>query len=359
MLKELIFFLLLAGTVSAQELNRVTVESLQPDGKITKSGLGFFYDSRTLVCSYSEVKNAAKIRVRAGDSIAFSNRVLGLNEDMDVAVLQISEEWPSEYKIGNSNLLAIGDAISFSIESKGQWTSVAGKVQSITDTGKGFNLIFIQSASSANRSVPLYNTQNQVVGWLQGGRAVPLEMIAQLAEKSGENVTYLQANTGGAQWKFKKPPAAAGAEVPQVGDMITFYGPTAFPFRIDLPQTWRSRAYKPSPGFLLRTDDPQTGVCAELRAMHASNSDILEGIDRTETTAFPGLSRSELIPFSTNHFTGFRAQYEDSDSRNPFRMDVFYTAFSGNFYVVSVSYPQTYEDKISVLVDQIFSSFRQ
>jgi hypothetical protein len=278
---------------------------------------------------------------------------------MDLAVLHVADELPSESQLGNSNTLAIGDPVSFWIEAKGDWTLSSGKVRNISDTGKGYNLITIDSASPANRSVPLYNARMQIVGWLHGKSALPLDMISQLAEKQNENITILEAKASQTGWKFQKPHGAAVYSFPEIEEMMTLHGPAAYPFRVDLPQAWNARVSQPMHRFVLRSEDQKSGICAELRVMHSGDADILGGIDRIETIAFAGLLRSELIPYSTSHFTGFRAQYEDADFSDPYGVDVFYTSFSGNLYALSVSFPQNYQDQISTLVEQIFSSFRQ
>jgi hypothetical protein len=350
--------ILTAEVVDVSQANRVTVVSISPDGKISHSGLGFLFNSRTLICSYSDVKGESQIRVDFNETKAYTNRLIAWNEGMDLAVLHIAEELPAEMSLGNSNTLAIGDPVSFWLEAKRDWVLSSGTVRTISDTGKGYNLISVDTASPANHSVPLYNSRMQIVGWLRGKNAVPLEMIAQLAEKQNENVTILEARSSQTGWKFQKPGSSGALTFPEVAEMITLHGPASYPFRIDLPQAWKARAYEPLHRFLLHSEDSKSGICAELRVMH-SGRDLLGGIDQIETIVFAGLLRSELIPYSTNHFTGFRAQYEDTDSSNAYGLDVFYTSFSGNLYILSVSYPQSYQDQIGALNEQIFSSFRK
>jgi len=361
MFKGIAFCLLLATTAAAQDVtgaDRVNVVSLLEDGKIDRTGPGFLYDEHTLVCSYSDVKGALQLRIESQGASAFTNSLIVFNESMDVAVLRINEDVLSATPLGNLNSLAIGDPVTFWAEQNGEWRIAEGTVREITDTGKGYDLISVDSAVFSPHGSPLYNTKKQVVGWIQGQSAVPLGRIAQLAERKSESLTIRQYKGSSTVWKFQKPAIPLNNTTPDVREMITLRGPSAYPFRIDLPHAWKTRAYKPSSNFLLRTEDPQSGICAELRATRLGDRDLLTGIDKTEPLVFTNLLRSQMVPYSTTHFTGFRAQYEDSDSVRLYAVDVFYTAFSGNLYILSVAYPQNVQSDITELIEQIFSSLR-
>jgi len=361
MLKGLALCLLIATVAAAQDTTateRVNVVSQLADGKILHKGVGFLFDDHTLVCSYADVKDAFRIRIEWEDASAFTSRLIAFNESIDVALFQIGAGGPLPALLGSSKMLAKGDPVTFWVEQNGDWDQATGTVSEISDMGKGYDRITVASATLPSHSSPLYNSKQQIVGWINGKSATPLERIAQLAEKQNQTITPRRSKGSTAVWKFQKPPVPTNSDSPDMGDMIALQGPTSFPFRIDVPHAWKTSAYKPSTNFLLRIEDSHSGICAELRVTRLPDGDLLTGIDRTEALVFGNLLRSEMDPYSTDHFTGFRAAYEDSDAGNSYGVDVFYTAFSGNLYILSVAYPQNIQSEVAPLIEQIFSSLR-
>ena len=363
--KSLLFFLcglcVLCGELDAQdteilETNRITITSLKSSGEPLKTGFGFLYDETTIVCSYADVKGAAKVQVQWDGSSAYTNQLLSFNESMDIAILAAEEEIPAVTPIISSNMLAIGDKVSYWTQKNGRWELTPAAVHEILDTGKGYDLILIESSTYSARSTPLYHSSGKVVGWVQGKRAIPMETIAALAEKQNESIPIMELNRIDPQWKFEKPASSNAAGHFKFSEMKTVSGPKAFSFKLELPEYWASKVSERSGRFHLLSGE--SGVMVEVRVLSIGDDDVLAAIEKSETMIFGDLLRSELIPYSVDYLTGFRASYEDSDPLNPYAMQVFYTASAKNFYILSVSYPKRIEEKIRSFVDQIFSSFR-
>jgi hypothetical protein len=361
-LKRFLIFLLcvLCGDANAQdtdilEINRITIISLNSSGEVLKTGFGFLYDETTIVCSYSDVKGAAKVQVQWDGTSAYTNRLLSFNESMDIAILDADEIGAMTPIIG-SNTLAIGDKVSYWTEKNGRWELIPAAVHEILDTGKGYDLILIESSTYSSRSTPLYHSSGKIVGWVQGKRAIPMETIASFAEKRNGSIPITDINRIDPQWKFEKPASSNAAAHFKFSEMKTVSGPKAFSFSLELPEQWVSKVSERHGTFHFRTRE--SGVMVEVRAMSIGNDDVLPAIEKSETMIFSGLIRSELIPYSVDYLTGFRAYYEDSDPLNPYAMQAFYTASAQNFYILSVSYPKKVEEKMRSFVDQIFSSFR-
>ncbi|MCI0413835.1 S1C family serine protease [bacterium] len=363
--KNLVVFLcvlcVLCGELNAQETeiletNKITITSLLPSGAVLKTGFGFLYDENTIVCSYSDVKGASKVQVQWDGTSTYTNRLLSFNESMDIAVLAAEEEIPVITPIISSNTLAIGDKVSYWTEKNGRWELTQAAVHEILDTGKGYDLILIESSLYSSRSTPLYDSAGKIIGWVQGKRAIPMETIASFAEKRNESVTMADVNRIEPQWKFEKPASPGPARFLKLLEMKMVSGPSAFPFKLDLPKHWVSKIYERSNKFHLRS--AESGIVIEIRSTSSWSDDVIEAIEKSETMIFADFLRSELIPYSVDYLTGFRAYYEDSDPLNPYAMHAFYTSSGRNFYILSVSYPKGMEEEIRPFVDQVFSSFR-
>jgi hypothetical protein len=362
-LKNFLIFLLciLCAEINAQDTdilltNKITITSLNPSGEVLKTGFGFLYDETTIVCGYSDVKGAAKVQVQWNGTSAYTNRLLSFNESMDLAVLAAEEEIPVITPIIGSNTLAIGDKVSYWTQKNGHWQMTPAAVHEILDTGKGYDLILIESSTYSSRSTPLYHSSGKIVGWVQGKRAIPMETIASFVEKRNESILITDLNQIDPRWKFEKPASKNRAGLLKFSEMKTVSGPKAFSFKLELPKDWVSKVSDRSGRFHFQSGE--SGVMIEVRAMPIGDENVLGAIEKSETMIFADLLRSELTPYSVDYLTGFRAYYEDSDPLNPYAMQAFYTASAQTFYILSVSYPKKIEEKIRAFIDQIFSSFR-
>jgi hypothetical protein len=321
-----------------------------------KTGFGFLYDENRIVCSYSDVKGAAKVQIQWDGSKGNAKSLLTFSESMDLAVLVADEEIPAITPIMSSKTLAIGDKVSYWSEKDGGWQMTSAAVHEILDTGKGYDLILIESSTYSSRSTPLYHSTGKIVGWVQGKRAIPMEAIATLAEKDTKSIPMSEVNRIDPQWKFEKPGLSNAGGHFKFPDLKMLSGSKAFPFKLELPEHWVTKIDDRFGKLHLRSS--KSIVVIELRAMVMGSEDILAAVEHSETIIFPGFLRSELFPFSVDYVTGFRANYEDSDPINPYALQVFYTGSAQNFYILSVAYPRRIEEEIRSFVDQIFSSFR-
>ena len=337
------------------QTNKVMVVSYQSAGKVSKTGLGFLYDPNTVVCSYSDVKGASQIQIQWEGSGAVIKRLIAFHESMDLAVLGTDEELPVLTPLSVSSTLAAGDRVSYWIEREG-WQLVHGDVHEIMDTGKGYDLILIESRNYSSRSTPLYNSEGLIVGWLQGKRAIPMQTIATFAENKSSEMQITEVSSMDASWNFVKPSGKAGGSLSFSSEMKTVAGPAEFPFELELPGDLEGRVLNSSGKFHARYD--RAPISVEIRAVPMGDQDIFAAMEHAESLVFADFLRSDMIPYSADYLTGFRASYEDNDAVNPYFLQVFFSSSSGKLYVVSVCYPKKLEEQMESLVEQIFSSFR-
>ncbi len=363
MFKATITVLLMAGSAFALdaglwEKNKVTVSSHLPDGQILRKGMGFLFDETTVVCSYTDVKGAAQLRVQWDGHERTTNRVISYSEEMDLIVIGTEEELPLAITLGSSSMLAIGDPVLFWQTKDGAVELLETTVEDVIDTGKGYDVLRIQIDPEPRSPSPLYNSSGKVVGWLQGKRAIPIETIAMMLQNKEIPVLISDLNNAEGSWKLKKLRGESQETSFRVSELQTLRGSSIFPFRIDLPEHWKHQQYKFSGRLLLRSEGRLSGILVEVRAEDPVSDDLIAAIERTETLIFTDLARSEMIPYSADHLTGFRARYEDSDPEQPHSLVAFYTMSAGKFYVVSVWFPASLADQARALIDQILSSFR-
>ena len=363
MFSRILLFLLIPFLLAAQDdeiihADKVAIAALDQAGRTIHRGTGFLYNETRVICSYADVHAASAIRVEWPGGSSETNRIVSYSESMDLVVLAAPQEIPVETPIGMSTTLALGDKVSYWIQQDDRWELARGAVHQILDTGKGYDLILIESASYTTRATPLYNSDKKIVGWLQGKRAIPMETIAEYAEKKPGELTINELNRSALRWKFSKPVSAADGpgEEFSVSALKTVSGPSSYSFHMNLPEDWKAIVSDHGGKFLVRYE--HAGICVEVRAMPLGNEDLLSSLEEIENTVFADFRRSELIPYSAEYLTGFRASYEDSDAMNPYSLQAFYTSSSQNLYLLSISYPEKKEEDMKPLVEQIFSSFR-
>lgn len=361
-LRRILYCFLIPLSLAAQEeetvyTNRVTISAIDQRGKTIRSGIGFLYDENTVVGSYSDVKGSAGVRVEWDGVSVAANRMIAFSESMDLAVLAADEEIPVVTPIGSSTTLALGDKISYWIEREGKPELTRGAVHQIMDTGKGYDLILVESANYASRSTPMYNTDGKIVGWLQGKRAIPMETIAGFAERETSGIAIPEINQAQPPWKFSKPAGVPEATELSFSEMKSVTGPAAFPFQLDLPGDWEVKVLSASGKFHVRYE--RSGVCVEVRAIAlGEHQDVYNALSEIENVVFTDFLRADLIPYSAEYLTGFRASYEDNDAMNPYSLQVFFTSSAQKLYLLSVCYPRKIEEELKPFVEQIFASFR-
>ena len=328
---------------------------LRGDDREIRTGLAFPYDETTVVCSYSDIKGAARIRIRGIDATIETSDLLAFSETMDLAILSVPEELPIASNIVSSSTLNLQDRVSYWIDQSGRWMRVSGTIHQMADTGKRNNVILIDSASQSNGSSPLYDLKGRVVGWIRGKRAIPMDTIASLVEKQTGKIKMSEINSLSAGWKFTKPeriqsPLRLSAAFIQVS------GPASFPFRMDLPEGLTPTVSVSGSKFHVRYE--HSGVCVEVRATPLQENDVIRALTREENLIFTDFLRAELVPYSVEYLTGFKASYEDTDPLDPYALEVFYTVSSNHLYLVSIGYPRHRQEEVSDLIEKIFASFR-
>ena len=339
----------------AAEMHRLQVSAVNSSGVVLRKGLGFLYDEKTIVCSYTDIQGAARIEVDSGEGSTFTSDLLAFQEAMDLAILSAPEELPGVAHLVSSSTVGIGDSVSYWTERNASWEKASGKVYQILDTGKGYSLILIESSNYSSRSTPLFDSDGRTVGWLQGKRAIPMETIAKFAERQASRIPVSEMNKLTNGWKFQKP-ATSVIRSPAQSQMVQVSGPGSHPFRLNLPSNWTPKVLTSRGRFHVRYE--HSGVCIEVRATPLQEDNILAALEREENLVFTDFSRAEMTPYSADYLTGFRASYEDNDPLKPYSLDVFYTSSANQLYLVSIAYPKSEQQNMADLVDQIFASFR-
>jgi hypothetical protein len=339
------------------EKNKVVVEAFDEKGQFLRSGLGFVWDEATIVCSYRNVQGASLIKVLLNGLKSYTNRLISFNDLFDLAVLKAEEEMPEASPLGSSDMVASGDTIYFLVREKTKWQVREAMVEGWTDTGKGYEMIRLQTTPASEPS-PLYNSSGKIVGWFPtGSLGIPLEAIGSFVSKKTSTVSLAEVKDPSRIWALKlipeHPEAAAKWESPE---MKSVSGNVQFPFQVDVPKHWQQQRVALSDKFLLRVFEENFGFCVELRILPPRSDDLPSAIERAETLLFSNLGRSNLVPFSARHLTGFRAAYEAMDPEAKYSLGVFYTMSRKYLYVLSLIYPPKYQEEAEILFDQIVSS---
>ena len=355
----LCLFILFSGVLFADEAPRVLVSAMGKDGTLLRRGLGFFFDESTVVCAYSNVKDAYSIQVQLDGSKAYTNRVLSYSDLLDLAVLKAEEEMAEAVTPLTFVAPAIGETVNFFVKEGEKWGVKSTSISDFTDTGKGHDTIELRDVKlSGFMASPLLNSDQKVVGWLNTATsAIPIGTIARFVGKNS-SVSLSEIDVMKKFWPFRKMEVKAAAGVqPQLSEMKRIHLTTPFSFQVDFPKNWKYQNVSFPGRYLLRAADEEFGMSAELRIMPAQSDDLMTGLERIDTLIFSGMWRSDLIPFSVDHFTGLKATYEDLDPDVPYLLAAFLSMSKGNFYILSLSYPPQFAEQAESLMDQIVCSF--
>jgi hypothetical protein len=334
----------------------VTVTGVGSGGNDLRTGLGFLYDETTLVCSFSDVKGATRVRIAIGDVTSYSTRVQAFSEAMDLAVLSLPQEMAITSPIVSSGTVPVNNAVWYLVDRGTGWERAKGTVHQILDTGKGHHLILIESGTYSRRSSPLYDSDGRIIGWLQGKRAIAMETIAAFAEKSSAGMEITEIHSNQNPWKFVKPATSERKDQLIFSSLRGVSGPAAFPFRLQLPDGSPPVISIKQSQFHARYE--YGPITVEVRAAPLNDANIIAAIAREENLGFTDFLRVEMTPFSADYVTGFLAFYEDTDPFRPYKLQVFYTSFRDSLYFVSVAYPEEGQHGAGDFARQVFASFR-
>lgn len=357
----------LALREQAVEKNRVAVLSLDEREKILRSGIGFLLDESTLICGYTTVRGASSIKLEDAGLHSYSTRLITFNEFYNFAVLKAEEEDLEASSLAGSDTLAVGDRVYFFQREKGKWQFNEALVKGWIDSGKGYEMIRLQSLSenvTGQASVPyepspLYNESAKVIGWLyRDSIALPLKAMAGFFETPGATIPLSDVRGSSDVWAAREIEGESPEGPFECCAMKLVEGTRQFPFRIQFPDQWSYQSYPQASRFLLRAEDSEFGILLELRVMSQDTDDLSMAVERAETLIFSGMSRSELVPFSTDHLTGFKAVYEDLGGEKGHSRTIFYTMSKKLFYALSLTYPQKHSEELAPAIEMIFASFQ-
>jgi Trypsin-like peptidase domain len=351
------------------EKNRINVLSFDEHGMLLRSGTGFLWDGSTLVCGYSTVKGASSIKIEEDGLHSYSTRLISFNDFYDFAILKAEEEDMEASTLAGSDTLAVGDRVYFFQRDKGKWQLSEAMVKGWIDSGKGYEMIRLQTfpqktSGQKDRSTtyepsPLFNESAKVIGWIyRESIALPLKAMAGYLEARNSTIPLSQVHGTSDVWAPQKVEENAPPGPFECCNMILVEGTKQFPFQVQFPEQWAYQIYPQASRFLLRAKHPQFGISLELRAMPQETDDLSFAVERAETLIFSAMSRSELIPFSTSRLSGFKATYEDLAGENGYSRIIFYTMAKGHFYALSITYPQKHAEELVPVVDMIFASFK-
>jgi len=164
-------------------------------------GSGFVYDDRGHILTNNHVvENSDEIKVTFQDGTEFNAKVVGTDDKSDVAVIKIDATSYPPLKVGDSNILKVGDLV-MAIGSPFELSqSVTTGIISATERNSvGINDFesFLQTDAAinpGNSGGPLVNMDGEVVGVnsaiVTGGRgndgigfAIPIKMAANIANQ--------------------------------------------------------------------------------------------------------------------------------------------------------------------------------
>lgn len=144
-------------------------------GQITStasSGTGFVISADgEILTNYHVVKNASKLTVTMNSGESYEAKVIGYEEDSDVALIKIEAENLTTVQLGKSSGLRVGDEVAAIGNPLGELTNtmtvgyVSALDRYINTDGSPINMMQIDAAiNSGNSGGPLFDMNGNVVG---------------------------------------------------------------------------------------------------------------------------------------------------------------------------------------------------
>jgi hypothetical protein len=202
------------------------------DGKTVNQGSGFFIDSTgRLVTNYHVIEDASSAVVKTTDGGFYEVRgTLAVDEEHDLAILQVSGINFTNVSLGDSDAVGIGDKVYAVGSPLGLETTVSdGIVSSIRELDQTRLIQTTAPISHGSSGGPLLNLRGQVIGvttlQIEGGQnlnfAVPSKLIRPLLlSKKVSPFVPIQAPEPRQVGEAKNP-------IPKVGDDFS-----------ELPKLW-------------------------------------------------------------------------------------------------------------------------
>jgi serine protease Do len=150
-------------------INNLTRQQTRP---VFAVGSGFIVDSKGFIITNAHVvEDSSKVTIRLQNGEQYVARIVGTDEETDIAVLKIETEKPlPTLKFGDSNAIQVGDWVlaigsPFGLE-QSVTAGIISKVQRETPVSSPFQK-FIQTDAAINRGNsggPLVNMDGEVIG---------------------------------------------------------------------------------------------------------------------------------------------------------------------------------------------------
>tara|TARA_B100000575_G_C23138212_1_gene661776 strand:+ start:2091 stop:3494 length:1404 start_codon:yes stop_codon:yes gene_type:complete len=147
-------------------------DSPQQKREAMSYGSGFILKDNFIMTNYHVVEDASEVIVSLSDRREFIATVVGVDPLSDLAVLEVSGENLPPVKIGNSDVLKVGDWVvaigsPFSFDFSVTAGIVSAKGRSIQNNNIGNYVPFLQTdvaINPGNSGGPLFNLDGEVVG---------------------------------------------------------------------------------------------------------------------------------------------------------------------------------------------------
>ncbi|HSE43665.1 MAG TPA: serine protease [Acidobacteriota bacterium] len=344
-----------AADLSLPKLPEVQIRAYDSHGALIHDSLGFIWDDRTIVTSYSAMQGASLIKMQINGENVVAGEMVSWSKPFDLAFLRTQEELPEGRLLGSSDTLASGDPAFLFSQDHGQWKLKETKLKKWEDSGQGYVWLYLSDAT--NSASPLFNSAGKIVGWFPGKPpAIPLKAVfAQLGDKS-THVSLQEFTLAEKFWNTLRVPSR---EQEKKGFEQTAFkkitGPQGYPFQIHIPEAWEFQTSNRLGHFLLLAVSGQNGVSLALRIAPALTGDLNMEMERAENLLFPGIPRQDMIPTQIGGIAGLRAQYEDAQG---YSSTAFYGLNTNRLFVLSITYPVGSAEEITPVLEEIVNSLR-
>jgi hypothetical protein len=343
-----------AEELKLPKLPEVQIQVFNAQGALLSNSLGFIWDDRTVVTSYSAMQGASLIKLRINGENLVAGQLVSWSKPFDLAFLRTVEELPVGRLLGSSDTLGSGDPAFLFGQDHGAWKLKETKLQKWEDSGHGYVWLHLSEPETSSAS-PLFNSAGKIVGWFPGkSPAIPLKAVfAQLGEKSTE-LSLQEFTVAGKFWNILRVPARQQER--KGFEQTTFKkisGPPGYSFQINIPESWEHQTSNRLGHFLLLAVSGQYGISFALRIAPAQTGDLNMEIERAENLMFPGIPREVMTPAYIGGISGMRAEYEDAQG---FVSTAFYGLTSNRLCVISITYPAELAEEMTPVLEEVLNS---
>ncbi|MEI6177549.1 MAG: trypsin-like peptidase domain-containing protein, partial [Verrucomicrobiota bacterium] len=186
----------------------VKIENLGEDGKVLKTGTGFFASSDgTVVTCHHVVEGAKKIRVLTLTGAEFKNKgILMTDPKIDLAILEIEADGIAPFPLADDRSAVVGMPVAILGNPLGLSGSLSTGVVSAIRPVKGYDFPAIQvsaAVSSGSSGGPVVDSVGRLLGMVSAkmregealGFAIPVGLIRQSLQKARETPTRIASTS--------------------------------------------------------------------------------------------------------------------------------------------------------------------